>query len=150
MENLKSITLGKNFTLDEFVKTSTGLDNIPGELETENLKRLVTRILQPLRNAVSLPVVVSSGYRSPLVNRAIGGAASSQHTKGEAVDFSIPGMTNAEVIAKIRSLRLPYDQLIDEIENGKSWIHVSYSTKSLPRFEWLTFRDGIYTLVQRG
>lgn len=140
MGNLKKIQLGKNFTLDEFVITSTGLENIPGEVEIENLRLLVKHILQPLRDAVGVPIIISSGYRSPIVNAAIGGEATSQHSKGQAADFSIPGMTNQQIIDLIRKLKLPYDQVIDEYLRGKQWVHVSYS-KSKPRLQWLTARD---------
>ena len=114
MNNLKKIRLSKNFTLDEFVITSTGLENVPGETEIQNLKLLCEKILQPLRDAVGRPIIMSSGYRSLLVNTAIGGESTSQHVKGQAGDFSIPGMTNQQIIDKIRELKLPYDQIIDE------------------------------------
>lgn len=140
MSNLKDIRLSKNFTLDEFVITSTGLDNVPGPQEIENLRQLVQNILQPLRTYLNQPIVISSGYRSQLVNDKIGGSATSQHSKGQAADFSVPGMTNAQLIDAIRTLKLPYDQLIDEQLKGKHWIHVSYSPNG--RRQWLTARDG--------
>jgi zinc D-Ala-D-Ala carboxypeptidase len=150
MRQLQNIRLSKNFTLDEFVVTATGLENIPGETEIENLRQLVEKILQPLRDAVGKPVVISSGYRSLSVNTAIGGAGTSQHLKGQAADFTIPGMTNEEIIARIRALRLPYDQVIDELKAGKRWIHVSYNPSRTQRLEWLTFRDGNYSLIKTG
>jgi len=140
MSNLKNIRLSKNFTLDEFVVTSTGLDNVPGPQEIENLRLLVENIMQPLRTYLNRPIVISSGYRSQLVNTAIGGSATSQHSKGQAADFSVPGMTNAQIIDAIRALKLPYDQLIDEQLKGKNWIHISYVRNG--RRQWMTARDG--------
>lgn len=139
MAKLKTIRLSKNFTLDEFVITSTGIENVPGEEEIKSLKLLCEKILQPLRDAVGKPIIISSGFRSLLVNTAIGGESTSQHVKGQAADFHIPGMTNQEIIDLIRELKLPYDQVIDENLKGKQWVHVSF--KNVPRLQWLTARD---------
>lgn len=135
MENTK---LGENFTLDEFVKTATGFENIPDANAVANLRELVSKILQPLRTALAKPVVITSGYRSAPVNLAVGGSSTSQHLTGQAADFYVSGMTNAEIISSIRNLNLPYDQLIDEQLNGKKWIHVSY--KPFGRKQWMTAR----------
>lgn len=153
MSDLKKVQLSPNFTLDEFVVTSTGLDNVPGPTEIENLRQLVINILQPLRTYLNQPLIISSGYRSPLVNTAIGGSKTSQHSLGQAADFSVPGLTNAQIIEAIRHLKLPYDQLIDEQLRGKKWIHVSYSAK--PRRQLMTARDGanggtVYTTIKVG
>lgn len=150
MKDLKKVILGKNFTLDEFVQTSTGVENIPGPVEVQALMDLVANILQPLRDALGVPITVTSGYRSPAVNALTPGSSdTSQHTKGQAADIVIAGMTNQQIIDKIRSLRLPYDQLIDEekkrLTGGVSrWVHVSFNnTKpvSAQRLQWMTRRD---------
>ena len=165
MSNLKNNKLSENFNLSEFVSTATGLENIPGPVEVENLRALCQEVLQPLRNAVvkkysgkKVSIVVSSGYRSPLVNQAVGGADTSQHLYGEASDINVyvngVRLSNQEVIDEIRSLGLPYDQVIDEQLKGKQWVHVSHS-KSKLRKQWLTARDGtggktVYATVQYG
>lgn len=153
MSDLKKVRLSPNFTLDEFVVTSTGLDNIPGPQEIENLRLLVENILQPLRTYLNQPIKISSGYRSPMVNTAIGGSKTSQHSKGQAADFSVPGLTNAQIIEAIRALKLPYDQVIDEQLRGKHWVHVSYVKGG--RKQWMTARDGanggpVYSTVKVG
>lgn len=130
----------KNFSLTEFVKTQTGLDNIPGPLAIESLRKLVVNIMQPLRDALGVPITITSGFRSGAVNEAIGGAKSSQHKKGEACDFVVDGYTPTELIAIIKKLHLPYDQVIDENLKGRRWVHVSYG--SLNRREHLLAVDG--------
>jgi zinc D-Ala-D-Ala carboxypeptidase len=141
MGNFKNIKLGPNFDLSEFVKTNTGLENVPGETEIENLKLLVKNILQPLRDHLQKPISITSGYRSPLVNGNVEGSSkTSQHMKGQAADIVIAGMTNQQIIDAVRALSLPYDQIIDE-QRGKSlWVHVSY-TSTGGRKQWLTRRD---------
>lgn len=148
--DLSKVQLGPNFNLSEFVKTSTGVDNIPGPKEVEQLRLLVTNILQPLRNAVGNPITITSGYRSPSANALTpGSSTSSQHMKGQAADIVIDGMTNEEIIQKVRSLKLPYDQLIDEklwkydVVSGwrlAIWIHVSYNGNKT-RYQWMTARN---------
>lgn len=133
------MNLSKNFTLDELTLSQeairSGLPNKPTHTHLASLKALCEHILQPLRDRVKRPIVISSGFRSPTVNRRVGGAKSSQHTKGQAADFIIPGMSVTEVVLLIRRMGLPYDQLIDEFGN---WVHVSYSPRH--RRQTLTVR----------
>ena len=133
MENTK---LGPNFDLSEFVRTSTGLDNVPGHKEVENLRTLVTNILQPLRNYLGRPIVITSGYRSPLVNSVIGGSDTSDHVHGRAADIYVDGFSPTTLVQIIRNLGLPFDQVIDEqlwkfnpISGWRlsKWVHVSYN-----------------------
>jgi hypothetical protein len=125
----KRFMLSKNFGLDEFVKSSTakqkGIDNTPGPIQIANLSALVQNVLQPLRDAMGFPVIVTSGYRSPALNQAIGGATNSQHMNGEAAD--IVGQDKAKMFNYIKD-NLPFDQLIWEAGNSvqPDWVHVSY------------------------
>jgi uncharacterized protein YcbK (DUF882 family) len=125
------MNLSKNFTLEELTISQeaarSGLPNKPTVEHVENLLALCENILQPLRDKVKRPVIVSSGYRSTTINRRIGGSQSSQHTKGQAADFTIPGMSVAEVVQFVRRMELPFDQLIDEYSK---WVHVSYSPRN--------------------
>jgi uncharacterized protein YcbK (DUF882 family) len=121
----------KYFTLQELTASATatrkGIDNTPSPEVTARLTALVANVLDPLREAWGKPIVVTSGYRSPRLNRAVGGAARSQHCKGEAADIrtlSNRRWENRQLYDLIRKLGLPYDQLIDEYDY--SWIHVSY------------------------
>lgn len=149
LEQLDEEKLSENFSLAEFVKTATGLDNIPNAEETENLRQLVINILQPLRTAIGKPVIVTSGFRSALVNQMVGGAGNSQHTKGQAADIQVEGMTNGDIITMIRTLKLKYDQVIDETNGIKKWVHVSYSGNG-NRGNWLTYNNGVYQTISKN
>lgn len=130
-----------HFTLEELVLSTEaarkGIKNIPNEAQKNALLHLCTKVLEPLRIAVNKPIIVYSGFRSPEVNRLVGGSYSSQHCKGEAVDIKIPGMTVAEVVATIRKMNLPFDQLIDEFGQ---WIHVSHARSGKQRGQVLAAR----------
>src|SRR5690606_27819263 len=108
--------LGKYFTLEEMTRSQAaarrGLDNSPNSNQLESMKALVRNILDPLREALGRPVNINSGFRSEAVNKAVGGAASSQHRFGEAADIVVPGMTVEQLVARIRALKLPFDQVI--------------------------------------
>ena len=121
----------KYFTIKELCQSSTAaqkrIDNTPNSTIISNLELLVKHILDPLRERYGKPIHVNSGYRSPALNKAVGGSKTSQHMTGLAADIttgSIQG--NKKLFALVQSLNLPFDQLIDE--NKFKWIHVSYST----------------------
>ena len=86
--------------------------------------------MQPIRDHFDKPIIISSGYRSPTLNRAIGGSPTSQHCYGQAADFEIPGIDNY-TLAKWIEANLNYDQLILEFYTGgnSGWIHVGYSPR---------------------
>lgn len=117
--------LTPNFDLDEFVISQEAvrrdIDNTPSAAIVQNLQDLCDVILEPLRAALG-PVVVTSGYRCPELNRAIGGTGMSQHMEGRAADIHIPGHSLEEVFNYIYQ-NLHFDQVIHEF--GR-WIHVSY------------------------
>ena len=126
--------LSKNLTLAEVTKSATasrlGIDNTPDEWTTENLRQIAINVFQPLRDAFGCPIYVSSGYRCPEVNRAIGGAKRSQHMEGRALDLdadTFGGCTNAEIFHWIKE-NVEFDQLIWEFgdEHNPNWVHVSY------------------------
>jgi hypothetical protein len=133
--------LTENFSLEELVQSEYavrhGIKNTPTNAVVESLRQLATHILQPLRDRLGQPIGVTSGYRSVAVNSAIGGAAGSQHIKGEAADINCPAIGQQELFRKIRESGLPFDQLIDEFG---SWVHVSYSTRHPSRRDVLKAR----------
>jgi zinc D-Ala-D-Ala carboxypeptidase len=123
------VNLSDHFTLDELTFSQTaarlGLDNTPSDDVVQALKR-TAHGLEMVRAYLQAPVLVSSGYRSPLVNRAVGGAPNSQHMRGEAADFTAPGFGQPEMIMRaiLRSTRpIPFDQCI--LEYGR-WVHISF------------------------
>ena len=90
---MHDIQLTTHFSLSEFLKSSTasarGIDNTPSLEVVSNLQQLSIHVLEPLRAYFNTPIVVSSGYRSPALNKAVGGSATSQHMTGEAADLRI-------------------------------------------------------------
>ena len=127
-----NMRLSKNLTLSEAIKSQTaarlGIENTPIGDHLLNLKRTAHYIFQPCRDKFG-PLALSSGYRSSDLNRAIGGASSSQHCKGQALDIDgdKTGVSNRELFHFIRE-NLDFDQLIWEYGNDiePDWVHVSY------------------------
>lgn len=113
--------LTENFTLEEFVKTNHSVDNRPSDKEIKSMQILCEKVLQPIRNKFGY-IRITSGYRSPILNKLIGGVKTSQHVKGEAADFRC---VNPEVVFDWVRKNLEFDQLINEYDY--SWIHVSFS-----------------------
>ncbi len=118
-------TLSKHFTLAELTISQEaarrGLDNTPGPGVQKNLVRLCTDYLEPVRTAMKRPLIVSSGYRSAVLNQLVGGSATSAHVDGRAADFIVPGMTLIDVFDAIAKSAVEFDQLI--FEYGR-WIHL--------------------------
>ena len=109
-----------------------GIDNTPNEVQVLSMKLLADKIFEPLREWVSGPIKVNSFFRSTALNEAIGGAASSQHCKGQAIDIDdVYGRkTNADMYHWIQ-MNLDYDQMIWEFGTDvqPNWIHISYVSK---------------------
>ena len=124
--------LSKNFSLAELVKSQTaerkGIHNKPSTEHVENLIHLAETVLQPVREHFGKPVAISSGYRSPALCEAIGSSSKSQHAKGEAADFEVPGMDNMQLAMWI-SKNTVFDQLILEFyepgDPNSGWVHCS-------------------------
>ena len=138
------IQLSEHFKLSEFTRSATAtarkIDNTPSQEVISNLKVLCQNVLEPLRAFAQQPIIISSGYRCPKLNSAVGGVYSSQHTLGEACDIRLPvskhttqrdgkAHTDKEILNSwfdwIVS-NTDFDQAIIETANGKDfWIHVS-------------------------
>ena len=123
--------LTKNFSLEEMYRSETarrcGIDNKPQTEEVvENLRALCTEVLQPLRDHLGKPVVVSSGYRCKDLNKKVGGVENSQHLKGEAADIKV--RDREELIDVMRYImdETDFDQLIREKSGSTEWVHVSH------------------------
>ena len=118
--------LSEHFLLEELthseVAVRRGLNNEPHAGERANLARLATTLLEPARMLWMAPVHVNSGYRSPTINRLVGGSEESQHMAGLAADVVPVGLDLEGAFHMLRQSSLDYDQII--LECG-SWIHMS-------------------------
>lgn len=116
--------LTEHFTLQEFtdsqIATRRRLDNTPAPRVIDNLKR-VAEVLEQVRELIKRPIVVSSGYRSPALNVAVGGASKSAHVQGLAADINAVGMSARDLAQTIAASPILFDQLILE---GGSWVHI--------------------------
>jgi len=121
----------KYFTMGEFMRSNKaaklGIDNKCRKEHVPNILALVDNVLDPLREAYGKPIHVNSGFRCPKLNAAVGGSPTSDHMNGRAADIAgTPDNKeeNKKIFDLIMSLKLPFDQLIDEYDF--KWIHVSY------------------------
>ena len=110
-----------------------GVDNTPTDKAVENMTRLITVVLDPLREAYGQPITVNSGYRCPALNKAVGGVKSSQHLTGEAADITVGSKEGNKWLFEYIRDNLPYDQLIDEYDYN--WVHVSLDADMCNRGE---------------
>ena len=143
--------LSKHFSLREMTKSMTaqrrGIDNTPGAGEIKSLGDLCYEILEPLRAHFDKPITVTSGYRSEELCEAINSKKTSQHAKGQAVDFEIAGVPNIKIAYWIQN-NCDFDQLILEFykkdDPAGGWVHVSYNEKGANRKQVLTFDGKTY------
>ena len=124
--------MAKYFTLGELCKSDKalelGISNTPTDQATiGRLNALMDECLDKVRELWGKPIGVNSGYRSPELNRAVGGAKNSQHLRGEACDFTTgTRANNRKLFEMIIASDIPFDQLIDE--SDYRWLHISYCT----------------------
>jgi len=135
-----SMRLTDHFSLDEFTHSQTatrrGIDNTPDKRILDNLKHTAQE-MEKVRVLLGWPIYVSSGYRCPELNKAIGGSDTSQHMSGEAVDFVCPDFGIPLNIAnKIASSDIDFDQLIYE----GTWVHISFLAPRRPRRDIMTWK----------
>ena len=104
--------LGEFFTLDELIRTSQPLPNVPTEEQRRNLRELVRLVLDPLRRRLRKPIIVTSGFRSVPVNRAVGGSPRSLHLQGLAADIKVNHLNAADIIAALHDSNIDFDQAI--------------------------------------
>jgi len=115
----------ENFSLEELTITEVrNVDNTPNEQQLYNLRRLAG-FLEKVRRLLGKPIIINSAFRSPGVNKAVGGVKHSQHMDGCAADIRVPGMTPHEVVLAVRASNLQYQQVIREFDR---WTHISIPT----------------------
>lgn len=124
----------KYFSINELTRSATaarlGINNSPTPAVKKNLEKLINEVLDPLREAWGAPIIVTSGYRCPKLNKAVGGAKTSQHVLGQAADIKTVGdkpENNKKLFELAKKLigekKIVVGQLIDEY--GYDWIHIS-------------------------
>ena len=140
---MSNISLSPHFELHEFTKSATardyGINNEPSAEHVENLRALCVHTLEPLREALRLPVVITSGFRTKALNSKLAHSSDrSQHMLGQAADFYVAsgqsGLSRRELLIKAFRLiildeSIDYDQLI----LYPSFIHVSYVSRERNR-----------------
>ena len=166
--------LSEHFSLDELIASSTakakGISNIPTAQHKSNLKYLCVSVLEPLRTLLnakytvyqgkkvkSVSMKITSGYRSPALNKAVGGSSTSSHVQGLAVDFgvvinftdgtkaSIPYTETYENIkAWVKGGKLTLDQLIQERSSNSTWVHIGVKPDN-NRKQFMKYLNGKYT-----
>ena len=127
--------LSKHLALAEVMRSETakrkGISNMPTPEHIENFKKLAENVFEPIREHFGVPVRLSSGYRSAALNKAVGGASSSQHCKGEAIDIDMDGttITNKQIFDFVKE-HVNFDQMIWEFgtDANPDWVHVSYNS----------------------
>jgi len=132
--------ISEHLDLSELTRSESakrvGISNMPTPEHIKNLKLLAEKVFEPIRNYFGKPIRISSGYRSKELNAKIGGANTSQHSSGEAIDIDMDGtdITNKEIFNYIKD-NLSFDQLIWEFgtDNNPDWVHVSYESTGKQR-----------------
>ena len=122
-----------------------GIDNQPNEEQLSNMKLVAEKIFEPVRTHFKVPIKVNSFFRSPDLNKAIGGSTKSQHCKGQAIDIddTYGKIKNSDIYWWIKE-NLDFDQMIWEFGNNDNpdWVHVSYVSPDKNRNRCLkAYRD---------
>jgi len=132
--------ISKNVSYKEGVYSITanrlGLINKPDEVQLANMKTIAEKVFQPLREWVGKPIKINSFFRSPKLNKAIGGSSRSQHCHGQAIDIddTFGHKSNADMFTYVKEI-LDFDQMIWEFGDDKNpdWVHISYVSPSANR-----------------
>tara|TARA_R100000781_G_C4049948_1_gene117196 strand:+ start:286 stop:783 length:498 start_codon:yes stop_codon:yes gene_type:complete len=147
--------ISKNFTLQELTRsnvgTRLGLKNDPTTDGIHKLTVMVNSLIQPIRDRLG-PIRVTSAYRSPEINTAIGGSSNSQHCRYEACDLQYVyknRMDNIKIYETLKDLDLDFDQCILEFGDGDelrdplfpAWIHLSYKLADNRREVLVAYKD---------
>lgn len=146
--------LSPNFTLREMVRSDTAerlaIPNVPSDLHLRRLRELAMELEKVRQFCRNRPLVITSGYRSPTLNRAVGGTRTSHHAMGYAADFHIVGLEPYNVAKAIADggwrAGLRWDQMI--LETSRGIVH--YSIHPGRRGQVLTQRGGPGTAIEQG
>ena len=138
------------FEMSELIHSDTAvkhnINNMPDINSLDNMLNLIVFCLQPIREKLKKPMIITSGYRNFQVNKLVGGSNTSEHTKGMACDFVVSGMTPAQIVGFVRKSGVKFTQLIEEHSKNTSWVHISYNKNNL-KCEVLKYQNGTYTKI---
>lgn len=122
--------IGKHFYLNEFTESATAkaknIGNFPGLDALRSIKFLVDKVLDPLRDAVGVPVHITSGYRSPCLNKEVGGQPTSDHVLGRAADIKADGLDATQLMKEVLAAGLEFDQMIGYVPEKGGHVHISW------------------------
>ena len=148
--------LSEHITMKEATRSNTAvrlnIQNFPSNEVIISMQAVAEKIFEPLRKHINEPIFISSFYRSPELNKAIGGSTRSQHCKGEAIDIDdvySKKFTNADYFNFIKN-NLTFDQLIWEFgdDDSPDWVHVSYALNNRNRVLKAYKENGKTTYIQ--
>ena len=133
--------------MSELIYSETAIENninnMPDINSLDNMLDLIFYGLQPIRDLIGKPIVITSGFRNPLVNRLVGGSNTSGHLTGRCADIHVDGMSARDLFNFIIKSGVKYRQCILENE---SWVHLDYKKDDLKQ-ENLIYRNNTYTKV---
>ena len=112
------------FSFVEMIRTDTGIENIPNWDQINNLQDLIKYVLNPVREVYGKPIYVTSGYRSPSVNKAVGGVKTSDHMQGKSADITTLSIEENKKVFDLIKKHTFFDQL--KLSKGGQFIHVSF------------------------
>ncbi|MCO6500573.1 MAG: SH3 domain-containing protein [Vicingus serpentipes] len=155
---MSTTKISKHISYKEAVVSATAtrrnIKNVPNEKQLKAMQTLAKKVFEPLRVHFDKPIRVNSFFRSVALNKTIGGSATSQHCKGEAIDIdATAGVTNKQLYNYIKD-NLEFDQLIWEFGTDKEpdWVHVSYTTSKPNRNQLLRASKkrgkSVYTVIE--
>lgn len=125
------------FTLREFTRSSTAdrlqISNVPSNDEVRNINELISSLLTPIREIVGSPVTITSGYRCPSLNAAVGGVSTSYHVAGMAADFVVKGYNKSAMRLLYYFIKhnMQYTECIYYANRHTPFIHVAYDINNL-------------------
>lgn len=134
MKQNEKTRLSPHFTLYEMTRSGVAIehdiDNVPTPAQVTAMRELAIHVLEPLRERFG-PIVIASGFRSPMLNMLVGGATGSQHMRGEAADIVINDPVRGMMLFDYIKTHLTFDQLIWEPIGAHTprWLHVSYTER---------------------
>ena len=125
---MKAMRISEHISFEEGVLSPTairnGIDNMPNDAQLHNMKMVAENVFEPLRKMYGKPIKVNSFFRSEKLNKLVGGSATSQHTKGQAIDITTGSKSENKKLFELAKT-LEFDQLINEYDF--LWIHISFA-----------------------